>query len=202
MYDALTSAYTFSCPTHGETRVRLSRFRRLDELPGAHHPAVYRVEFACGCGGEHPGLVTHEDLDWSPLGVQADTPFLNLMTSRVEALGDELGALAASRIGAGEWPWSFFCWPEERPRPVYPSAFKLLAPAERGDRVGLAVRCPVCGRVSVNLVSREHVDVPFVNDREVGVVEHLFARDADSVLDEFREELYSASFDARRLTLQ
>jgi hypothetical protein len=202
MYDALTSAYTFSCPTHGETRVRLSRFRRLDELPGAHHPAVYRVEFACGCGGEHPGLVTQEDLDWSPLGVQADTPFLNLMTSRVEALGDELGALAASRIGAGEWPWSFFCWPEERPRPVYPSAFKLLAPAERGDRVGLAVRCPVCGRVSVNLVSREHVDVPFVNDREVGVVEHLFARDADSVLDEFREELYSASFDARRLTLQ
>ena len=202
MYDALTSAYTFSCPTHGETRVRLSRFRRLDELPGAHHPAVYRVEFACGCGGEHPGLVTHGELDWAPLGVAAETPFLNLMTSRLEALGEELGALAASRIGAGEWPWSFFCWPEERPRPVYPSAFKLLAPAERGDRVGLAVRCPVCGRVSMNLVSREHVDVPFVNDREVGVVEHLFARDADSVLDEFREELYSASFDARRLTLQ
>jgi hypothetical protein len=202
MYDALTSAYTFSCPTHGETRVRLSRFRRLDELPGAHHPAVYRVEFACGCGGEHPGLVTHEELDWAPLGVEAETPFLNLMTSRVEALGEELGALAASRIGAGEWPWSFFCWPEERPRPVFPSAFKLLAPAERGDRVGVAVRCPVCGRVSVNLVSREHVDVPFVNDREVGVVEHLFARDADSVLDEFREELYSASFDARRITLQ
>ena|SRR5581483_6493359 len=201
MYDALTSAFTFSCPAHGETRVRLSRFRRLDELPGAHHPAVYRVEFACGCGGEHPGLVTHEELDWAPLGVEAVTPFLNLMTSRLESVGDELGALAATRIGAGEWPWSFFCWPEERPRPVFPSAFKLLAPAERGDRVGLAVRCPVCGRVSVNVVSREHVDVPFVNDREVGVVEHLFARDADAVLDEFREELYSASFDARRLTL-
>jgi hypothetical protein len=201
MYDALTSAYTFSCPTHGETRVRLSRFRRLDELPGAHHPAVYRVEFACGCGGEHPGLVTHEELDWAPLGVESETPFLNLMTSRLEAVGDELGALAASRIGAGEWPWSFFCWPEERPRPVFPSAFKLLAPSQQGDRVGLAVRCPVCGRVSVNLVSREHVDVPFVNDREVGVVEHLFAHDADAVLDEFREELYSASFDARRLTL-
>ena len=202
MYDALTSAYTFSCPTHGETRVRLSRFRRLDELPGAHHPAVFRVEFACGCGGEHPGLVTHEELDWAPLGVEAETPFLNLMTSRLEALGGELGALAATRIGAGEWPWSFFCWPEERPRPVFPSAFKLLAPSERGDRVGLAVRCPVCGRVSVNLVSREHVDVPFVNDREVGVVEHLFAHDAEAVLDEFHEELYSASFDARRLTLE
>ena len=65
---------------------------------------------------------------------------------------------------------------EDRPRPVFPSAFRLLAPAASGDRVGVAVRCPVCGRVSVNLVSREHVDVPFHNDREIGVVAHLFAR--------------------------
>ncbi len=54
----------------------------------------------------------------------------------------------------------------------------------------------------MNLVTREHVDVPFANDREVGVVEHLFAADADEVLREFHEELYSASFDARRLALQ
>ncbi len=201
MYDVLTTAYTFSCPTHGQTRVRLSRFRRLEQLPGAEHPAVYRVEFACGCGCDHPGLVTHDDLDWAPLGLEASTPFVNLMTSRIEPVGGELSDLAAAHIGAGEWPWSFYCWPEERPRPVFPSAFKLLAPAERGDRVGLAVRCPACGKVSVNLVSREHVDVPFVNDREVGVVEHVFARDAAAVVDEFREELYSASFDARRLTL-
>ncbi|HEY7397669.1 MAG TPA: hypothetical protein VH538_05170 [Gaiellaceae bacterium] len=201
MYDALTTAYTFSCPTHGETRVRLSRFRRLEELPGACHPAVYRVDFACACGCDHPALVSHDELDWAPLGVASSTPFLNLMTSRVEPLGSELGELAAARIGAGEWPWSFYCWPEERPRPVFPSAFKLLAPAERGDAVGLAVRCPVCGKVSVNLVSRTHVDVPFANDREVGVVEHLFAADAASAVDEFREELYSGSFDARRLTL-
>ncbi len=201
MYDALRTSYTFSCPTHGETHVRLSRFRRLDELPGAHHPAVYRVEFACGCGGEHPGLVTHDDLDWAPLGLGGETSFLNLMTSHIEPLGDELGALAATRIKAGEWPWSFFCWPEERPRPVYPSAFKLLAPAAAGDRVGVAVQCPVCGRVSINIVSREHVDVPFVNDREVGVVEHLFADDADSVIEEFRAELHSSAFDARRLHL-
>jgi len=201
MYDALRSAYTFSCPRHGETQVRLSRFRSLDRLPGAEHPAVYRVEFACGCGGEHPGLVTHEDLDWAPLGLTAETPFLNLMTSRLEAVGDELTALAASRIGAGEWPWTFYCWPEERPRPAFPSAFRFLQPTARGDRVGLAVRCPACGKVSVNLVTREHVDVPFANDREVGVVEHLFAADADAVLREFHEELYSASFDARRLAL-
>jgi hypothetical protein len=201
MYDALRTSYTFSCPTHGETRVRLSRFRRLDELPGAHHPTVYRIDFACGCGGEHPGLVTHDDLDWAPLGLGGETSFLNLMTSHVEPLGDELGAIAAARIKAGEWPWSFFCWPEERPRPVYPSAFKLLAPAASGDRVGIAVQCPVCGRVSINIVSREHVDVPFVNDREVGVVEHLFADDAESVIAEFRAELDSSAFDARRLHL-
>jgi len=202
MYDALTTSYTFSCPTHGETRVKLSRFRRLEQLPGALHPSVYRVEFSCGCGAEHPGLVTHDELDWAPLGLDDPAPFVNLMTSRVEQLGCEFGDLAARRIKAGEWPWSFFCWPEERPRPVYPSAFKLLAPAVSGDRVGLAVRCPVCDKVSVNLVSRDHVDVPFVNDREVGVVEHLFEYDAAAALDEFRSELWSGSFDARRLTLE
>ena len=182
--------------------MRLSAFRRLERPPGTAHPAVYRVEFACGCGHEHPGLVTHEELDWAPLGLQDDTTFVNLMTSRVEPLGDELVDLAAARIKAGEWPWSFFCWPEERPRPVYPSAFKLLAPAASSDRVGVAVRCPVCGRVSVNLVSRAHVDVPFVNDREVGVVEHLFEGDAAATLAEFREELWSGTFDARRLGLE
>jgi hypothetical protein len=202
MYDTLTTSYTFNCPIHGETHVRLSRFRRLEQLPGALHPAVFRVEFECGCGDDHPGLVTHEDLDWAPLGLHDDTQYVNLMTSRVEALGGELGELAATRIKAGEWPWSFFCWPEERPRPVFPSAFKLLAPAVSGDRVGLAVRCPACGKVSVNLVSRAHVDVPFVNDREVGVVEHHFHDDAAATVAEFRAELWSGSFDARRLGLE
>jgi hypothetical protein len=201
MYDTLTTSYTFPCPIHGETHVRLSRFRRLEELPGAHHPAVYRVDFACGCGGEHPGLVTHDDLDWAPLGLGDETRYVNLMTSRVETVAGELGDLAATRIKAGQWPWSFFCWPEERPRPVYPSAFRLIAAASE-DRVGLAVRCPVCGKVSVNLVSRAHIDVPFVNDREVGVVEHLFEHDVASTLEEFRAELWSSSFDARRLGLE
>jgi hypothetical protein len=202
MYDTLTTSYTFNCPIHGETHVRLSRFRRLEQLPGAQHPAVFRVEFECGCGEDHPGLVTHEDLDWAPLGLHDDTPYLNLMTSRVESIAGEFGELAASRIKAGEWPWSFFCWPEERPRPVFPSAFQLLAPAASGDRVGLAVRCPACGRVSVNLVSRAHVDVPFVNDRDVGVVQHHFASDAAATLAEFQAELWSGSFDARRLGLE
>ena len=71
-----------------------------------------------------------------------------------------------------------------------------------GDRVGVAVQCPVCGRVSVNLVSRAHVDVPFVNDREIGVVEHVFEADAEASVEEFRAELWSGSFDARRLALE
>jgi hypothetical protein len=200
MYDALTTTYTFSCPTHGQTRVRLSRFRRLEELPGPHHPAVFRIEFACGCGSEHPALVTHDDLDWAPLGLREELTFVNLMTSQVDSIASELSELAAVRIKAGQWPWSFFCWPEERPRPVYPSAFKLLADGGTG-RVGVAVRCPVCSKVSVNLVSREHVDVPFVNDREIGVVEHILEDDRHATIEEFRAELYSATFDARRLTL-
>ena len=200
MYDALTTTYTFACPSHGQTKVRLSRFRRLDELPGAHHPAVFRVEFDCGCGSEHPGLVTHEELDWAPLGLQEGS-FVNLMTSRLDDVAGELGDLAARHIQAGEWPWSFFCYPEERPRPVFPSAFRLLAPGG-GDRLGLAVRCPACSRVSVNLVSHQHLDMPFVNDREVGVVAHLFHDDVVSTLEAFQAELYSASFDARRLALE
>ncbi|HEY2325855.1 MAG TPA: hypothetical protein VGH52_00050 [Gaiellaceae bacterium] len=199
MYDTLTTSYGFACPVHGETHVQLSHFRQLRRLPGAEHPAVYRVEFVCTCGGEHPGLVTHEELDLAPLGLADDTRYVNLMTSRSEPLGIELGELAAAHIKAGEWPWSFFCFAEDRPRPVFPSAFTLIA--GRGDRVGVAVRCPVCAKVSVNLVSRPHIDVPFVNDREVGVVDHLFAADIDAAVDEFCAELNSSAFDNRRLTL-
>ena len=198
MYDPLTSRYTFACPARGETHVPLSAFRRIDRLPGAAHPAVFRVRFACECGEEHDGLVAHDDLDLAPLGLRAGE-FLNLMTSRVEPVSAELGELAASRIGAGEWPWSFFCYPEEQPRPVFPSSFTLLA--GEGSAVGLAVRCPHCRRLSLNLVSQPHVDLPFHNDREVGVVEHLFADDRLDTLEEFRAELWSASFDARRLAL-
>jgi hypothetical protein len=200
VYDALTTRYSFSCPERGEAHVALSAFRRIEQLPGAAHPAVFEVDFDCGCGGQHPGLVTHNELDWAPLGL-AEGVFLNLMTARLDAVEEELADLAARRIGAGEWPWSFFCYPEERPRPIFPSSFFLLAPAEDRGAVGIAVRCPVCSGVSVNLVSALHVDVPFHNDAEIGVVEHVFAPDAERAVDEFAEELYSAHFDARRLNL-
>jgi hypothetical protein len=199
MYDALTSRYAFACPVRGETHVPLSAFRSIEQLPGAAHPAVFRIRFACDCGEEHDGLVTHDDLDWAPLGLGAGD-FLNVMTARLEPVAAELGELAAARIKGGEWPWSFFCYPEEQPRPVFPSSFALLTAADA--TVGLAVRCPSCRRLSLNLVSRPHVDVPFHNDREIGVVEHMFAVDAVATLEEFQAELWSASFDARRLALE
>jgi hypothetical protein len=199
MYDVLTTHYTFACPARGEIAVGLSSFRRLERLEGTAHPVVFQVSFACPCGEEHPGLVTHDELDWAPLGLDAGS-FLNLMTDRIEEVGEELGDLAALRIQSGEWPWSFFCYPEELPRPVFPSSFLLVAPGGR-RQLGLAVRCPGCDRVSLNLVSHDHVDVPFHNDEAVGVVEHVFADDAHRTIEEFTTELYSGSFDARRLRL-
>jgi hypothetical protein len=200
MYDALTTRYTFACPARGETAVPLSSFRRLERLEGTGHPVVYRVDFDCPCGEQHPGLVAHDDLDWAPLGLEAGR-FLNLLTTRIEEVGLELGDAACRRIEAGEWPWSFFCYPEGRPRPVFPSSFFLLAPGGREERLGLAVRCPACARTSLNLVSHEHVDLPFHNDPEIGVVEHVFTEDAGALVEEFRAELYSGGFDARRLVL-
>jgi hypothetical protein len=68
--------------------------------------------------------------------------------------------------------------------------------------VGIAVRCPVCSSVSVNLVTPQHIDLPFHNDREIGVVEHVFSADAGHLVEQFATELYSAHFDARRLALE
>jgi hypothetical protein len=198
MYDALTTRYTFACPARGETRVRLSSFRVLDRLPGSAHPAVFQVVFDCQCGEEHPGLVSDAELDWAPLGLSEER-YLNLMTARFGDTAEELSDLAVRRILSGDWPWSFYCYPENRPRPVFPSSFFLLAPGD--GSLGLAVRCPVCERISVNLVSPEHVDLPFHNDREIGVVPHVFGADAAHIVDEFRSELDSGGFDARRMRL-
>jgi hypothetical protein len=198
MYDALTARFTFACPHRERAQVALSSFRLLERLPGASHPAVFEIRFDCGCGEEHTGLVAHDDLDWAPLGARAGV-FVDLMTSRTSAAADELLETAASRVRAGEWPWSFYCYPEARPRPVFPSSFVAVAPGEA--RLGLAVRCPACGALSVNLVSRAHVDVPFANDGRIGVVDHVFADDALRTVAEFRAELDSARFDERRLHL-
>ena len=165
--DALTGRFRLPCPATGWSSVRLSSFREIERLPGAAHPAVYRVSFACGCGGDHTALVRHDTLDWAPLGLTEAGRFVNLMTSRPDDLAGELSAIASARIGRGEWPWSFFCYLEDAPRPVTPSSFRLLAPAD--GALGLAVRCPACSSTSVNLVTPTHVDVPFHSDSRAAV---------------------------------
>ena len=123
------------------------------------------------------------------------------MTDLAGDAGDQLGEVAASRIRAGDWPWSFFCYAEDRPKPVFPSSFSLLAPGSIGSLVGVAVTCPDCESRSINLVSHAHIDLPFHNDAQVGVVEHVFEADAERAIEEFQVELYSGAFDTRRLTL-
>ena len=203
MYDPFTGLYSLACPHQGEARLRLSSFRALDRLPGPSTPAVFSVLFACPCGEEHPGLVAHDDLDVAPLGLGTSLTFRNLLTARDDPVSGELADLAATRIGAGEWPWSFFCYLEARPRPITPSAIARID--DRGlDEEGLlavAVRCPACETTSVNVVTRHHVDVPFWNDPCVAVADHVFADETVRAADGFREELGSAHFEARRLEL-
>jgi hypothetical protein len=195
--DALTGRFRLPCPASGWARVRLSAFREIERLHGSAHPALYRVTFACTCGGEHVALVAHDDLDWSPLGLTDEGTYVNLMTSRTDGLAAELSGLATARIGRGEWPWCFFCCSEDVARPVTPSAFRLLEP--HVGTMAVAVRCPVCGSTSINLVTPPHVDVPFHSDARVGVVPHPFDDDRLSTPEAFRAELDAASFDERQL---
>jgi hypothetical protein len=208
MYDPLTGTYSLSCPHQGEARLRLSAFRALERLPGPATPAVYSVVFACPCGEEHAGLVAHDELDVAPLGLGATMTFRNLMTTRDESVGDELADLAAMRIRAGEWPWSFYCYLEGCARPITPSAIARIVPGVEQPRstvetrFAVAVHCPSCSSTSVNVVSRQHVDVPFWNDPSVAVIDHVFAEDVVRAAEDFRQELYSARFDERRLDLE
>jgi hypothetical protein len=205
MYDPLRSMYELSCPHQGHARLPLSSFRTLARLPGPAHPPVFSVQFECSCGDDHAGLVSEHDLDLAPLGVGllgpwSEARFHNLMTAHEDSLEAELVDIAARRIGAGEWPWSFFCFLEGTPRPMTPSAIALIAPGD--GSFGLAVRCPCCSTVSVNLVTRAHVDIPFWNDERVAVVNHVFEEDTMRAVAEFRAALDSERFDERRLDLE
>jgi hypothetical protein len=197
MYDGLTATYSFSCPaTAGRVRVRLSAFRALERLPGAAHPSVYDVVFSCPCGERHEALVGHDELDWAPLQ-PVETPFYNVMTGRLEAADTEFGDQVAGHLRRGRWPWCFFCYQEEQPRPAYPSALRVLQPD--GRSVAVAARCQACGQTSVNVVSAEHLDVPFYSDREVAVVERRYPADVglDELVGELRRAVHGATL--RRL---
>ena len=122
------------------------------------------------------------------------------MTSHDDPVAQELLRPRGGPHRGGEWPWSFFCFLEGRPRPVTPSAFALIAPG--GGVLAWPCAARACSAVSVNLVTPQHLDVPFWNDARVGVVSHVFREDALRAVDEFRAELVSAAFDERRLDLE
>ena len=190
-------------PGAGEARVALSSFRRLEQLPGPAQPGGLRGRVRLRLRrASIPGLVSHDELDWAPLGLGGEATFLNLMTASVEPVEVELADLAARRIQAGEWPWSFFCYAGGAPAAGVPLGVPRARSGRARSEVGLAVRCPVCASVSINLVVAQHLDVPFHNDREIGVVAHIFVADAERAVEEFVAELYSARFDSRRLALQ
>ena len=125
--------------------------------PGAAHPAVFQVLLRLRL---RRGARRARHARRARLGAArpAERRVLQPHDRAARPVADELSDVAARRIEAGEWPWSFFCYPEDRPRPVFPSSFLLLAPGD--GSLGLAVRCPACQRISVNLVSHEHVDLP------------------------------------------
>jgi predicted RNA-binding Zn-ribbon protein involved in translation (DUF1610 family) len=203
MYDVLRASYRFHCPNRGEgelARVPLSAFRRIERLPGAVHPAVYRVEYDCACGTVHPGLVSHSDLDYGPLA-PVEVEFRNLITGRTEPVGAELAEVARSQVQRGNWPWRLYCSREGRLKPVFPSCLAVVLPHGHGDLVGVAMNCPSCGQTTLNLVSEPHLDVPFFHDRIVHYVERPFGDVRDLTLEQFRSRLHSARFDAARSDL-
>lgn len=169
--------------------MRLSSFRAVRQIPGTRAPAVFEIRFACPCGADHASLVTHDQLDWQPLGTAA-TAFYDVMTGHIASAAAELAEEAAHRIRQGHWPWAFFCQAEDSARPVFPSAFRILAP--RRERMLVAVRCPSCAKTSVNVVSHGHLDLPFCSDAAVDVVDCVLDPGGEDELTELVEELRGA----------
>ena len=167
MYDALTTRYTLRARSGGDPRAAV-RVPRPRPAPGAGHPAVFQVVFDCPCGDGAPGARVGRRARLGAARTQRralpepdDRP-LRGRRPRSSPTSQSGGSWTESGRGAST------ATRRSRPRPVFPSSFFLLAPGD--GSLGLAVRCPSCGHVSVNLVSPEHVDVPFHNDRRVGVV--------------------------------
>ncbi len=193
MFDQLRNRYSLRCPETGEHEwVPVSAFRTIRRLRGATSPAVFRVAFDCACGQQHEALVSHDELDWEPLGTESAETFMNLVTGRRELLATELVEQATDQLRRGNWPWAFWCHPESAMRPGFPSSLRFVTPEhDHGDdRVGVLVRCFTCERHTVNIVTREHLDVPWHNDRAIGFVAQVFDRDAVSPEERFRHQLW------------
>lgn len=195
MFDVLRNHYELRCPATGATAgVSLSRFRSVRRLRGAEHPAVFRVVFDCdACSGRHESLISHDRLDWEPLGIDIPTAFTDLVSGSRALLGSELAGSASARLKQGGWPWTFFCHPESAIRPGFPSSLRLVAPTEGTDaeRIGVTVRCFHCQRLTVNIVSRSHLDVPWYSDPHIAYLGVLLRDDQITTEERFRHQLAS-----------
>ncbi len=196
MYDTLTTPTRSPAPCTARRTCGSRASAGSRSCRARTHPAVYRVEFACGCGHEHPGLVTHDDLDWAPLGVQDETTFVNLMTSRVEPIGERA---RRSRRGADQGGGVAV-------------ELLLLAGGAAAARVPVGVQAARAGgdrrprrRRRALPGVREGVGQPrLARARRRAVRERprgggggaLFEDDAAATLEEFRAELWSGAFDA------
>jgi hypothetical protein len=193
MFDQLRNRYSLRCPELDDpTWVPVSAFRTIRRLRGTSTPAIFRVVFDCECGGRHETLVAHDRLDWEPLGTESSETFVNLVTGRRELLATELAELASDRIRQGTWPWTFWCHPESSMRPGFPSSLRFVTPEhDHGtDRVGVLVRCFTCERHTVNIVSRDHLDVPWHNDPAIAFVAQAFDGDRIAPEERFRHQLW------------
>ena len=175
----------------------LSRFRSIERLPGAAHPAVFRVTYLCDCGDDHVGLVAHDDLDYGPIAATS-VEFRNLVTGRTEPVAGELVELTRAAGAAGQLAVELYCGREAKLKPVFPSSLAAGAAAADSELVGVAMHCPSCGELSLNVVSEAHLDVPFYHDRVVRPDRPAVPGFARSHGRRLPRALRSAGFDAER----
>lgn len=191
MFDVIRNQFRMRCPADGShVWVSISSFRSIKRLRGASTPAVFRVSYDCPCRDRHESLVTHDTLDYKPLATESTSTFTNLLTGSRELLGVEMSELAGFHIRQGKWPWTFYCHPESALRPGFPSALRMVTPHDRtGESLGVLVRCYTCTRLSLNLVSRPHLDVPFFNDPVIHFVPRVLADEHVTTEEAFRHQL-------------
>ncbi|MEO6867420.1 MAG: hypothetical protein ABI200_05315 [Gaiellales bacterium] len=193
MFDQLRNRYSLRCPElRTSVWTPVSAFRTIKRLRGATTPAVFRVTFDCECGGRHETLVTHDRLDWAPLGTESTETYMDLMTGRRELVATELIEHATSQLRRGAWPWTFWCHPESAMRPGFPSSLRFVTPEhDHGDdRVGVLVRCFTCERHTVNIVGRDHLDVPWHTDPQISYVAQAFEGERLQPEERFRQQLH------------
>ncbi len=203
MFDPLRNRYQLRCPSHDEDAwVSVSEFRRIKRLHGASAPAVFRVAFTCGlCDRIHESLVSHDRLDYAPIAHDSLQTYTNLQTGSRELVGAELGEMTGQLIRQGSWPWTFYCHPESAVRPGFPSSLRFISETHdhHHDQIGVMVRCFACSRLSVNLVSRAHLDVPFHNDHHITYVAALVDDKYLSAEEAFRHQLASGNLSSEWL---